>query len=131
MTDTRTVTIQHFLLVFDHSRGELIELAEFGDDGDRAVARYAEKEQEYQGRKDIDIVLVGSDSLETVRLTPANYFNGTAAISRYLVGCRTPSGRPASRFNMRAWSIHPRRCRQTPASGSNRWCGRSPCRPLA
>lgn len=79
-------TIQHFMLVFDHSKGELIELTEFGENGDVAVARYGEKEDEYQGRNDIDIVLVGSDSIETVKLTHANYFDGTAAVSKYLVG---------------------------------------------
>ena len=34
----------------------------------------------------IDIVLIGSDSIETVRLTHANYFTGEAAVSKYLVG---------------------------------------------
>ncbi len=33
-------------------------------------------------RADVDIVLVGSDSLETVKLTHANYFSGAASVSR-------------------------------------------------
>jgi hypothetical protein len=34
----------------------------------------------------MEIVLIGSDSLETVMLTHANYFDGTASVSKYLVG---------------------------------------------
>lgn len=83
MTDK---TIHHFLLVFDHDRGRLIELQEFGDDSEAAVAAYSAKEQEFQGQRMIDIVLVGSDSLETVRRTHANYFDGTVVSSKYLAG---------------------------------------------
>lgn len=80
-------TIQHYLLVFDHDAGHLIEERDFGDDGDRAVAAYAEKEREYQGREAIEIVLVGSDSYATVKLTHANYFDGSVAVgSKYLAG---------------------------------------------
>ena len=68
--------IQHYLLVFDHGAGHLIEEKSFGNDGKRAVAAYAEKEREYQSREAIEIVLVGSDSLDTVKLTHANYFDG-------------------------------------------------------
>lgn len=81
-----TQTILHFLLVFDHERGELIEMREFGDDADAAVAAYSDKEQEFQGRERVEIVLVGSDSLDTVRLTHANYFDGSVTVSKYLAG---------------------------------------------
>jgi hypothetical protein len=78
--------INHFLLVFDHERGELVEVQEFGRDSDAAVTAYAAKERELAGRKMVEIVLIGSDSLETVRLTHANYFDGTVAVSKYLAG---------------------------------------------
>ncbi len=80
---TRVTPIQHFLLVFDHDAGHLIETISFGSDGDRAVAAYAQKEREYGGRPRIEIVLIGSDSLETVKRTHANYFDGRAASSKY------------------------------------------------
>lgn len=83
MTDK---TIYHFLLVFDHELGRLIEEQHLGTDGEAAVAAYAAKEKEFQGRTAVEIVLVGSDSLETVRLTHANYFDGTVAVSKYLAG---------------------------------------------
>ena len=78
--------IQHFLLVFDHQAGQMLELDAFGEDGDGAVAAYAAKERKYEGRRLIDIVLVGSDSLDTVKLTHANYFDGSVAVSKYLAG---------------------------------------------
>jgi hypothetical protein len=76
--------LQHFLLVFDHDAGRLIDLQEFGTDGEAAVAAYSEREHEARERPRIEVVLIGSDSLDTVRLTHANYFDGSASISRYL-----------------------------------------------
>ncbi len=82
-----TERIKHFLIVFDHAVGHLAEpVIQFGEDGDRAVAAYAAKEKELQGKDLMEIVLIGSDSLETVKLTHANYFDGSVAVSKYLIG---------------------------------------------
>lgn len=84
-----TPVLHHFLLVFDHETGRMVELVDFGTRGDEAVDAYAKKEAEFRDRPSIDIVLVGSDSIETVRYTHANYFDGTAALpgrSRFLIG---------------------------------------------
>lgn len=79
--------IRHYLLVFDHDAGRLIDKQDFGEDGDAAVTAYAEKEREFGGREAIEIVLIGSDSLDTIKLTHANYFDGTVkAGSKYLAG---------------------------------------------
>lgn len=79
--------INHFLLVFDHSRAELIGLEEFGTNAKAAMKAYADKEREHLDSSDsIEIVLIGSDSLETVQLTHANYFDGTVAVSKYFAG---------------------------------------------
>lgn len=78
--------IEHFLLVFDHDKAKLVELREFGEDSESALAAYAAKEQEIGDRPAIEIVLIGSDSLATVRLTHANYFDGSVAVSKYLTG---------------------------------------------
>lgn len=80
-------SIKHFLIVFDHGAGKLEELVEFEEDSDRAVQAYAAKEAELKGRQLVEIVLIGSDSLATVKLTHANYFEPTAPpVSKYLVG---------------------------------------------
>lgn len=77
--------IQHFILVFDHTKGRLVESPiAYGDDSKSALAHYSELEKTYRHDPNMDIVLVGSDSLETVKITHANYFDGTAAFSKYL-----------------------------------------------
>lgn len=78
--------IQHFLLVFDHEAGQLIETVDFGTNGEAAVAAYSAKEKELKEHKLFEIVLIGSDSIETVKLTHANYFDGSVAVSGYLAG---------------------------------------------
>ncbi len=78
--------INHFLLVFNHARGELIGEEHFGDDSKAALKAYAECEQRHKDDPMMDIVLIGSDSIETVKLTHANYFDGSVAVSKYLVG---------------------------------------------
>lgn len=78
--------IQHFLLVFDHEAGHLIDTVDYGEDGEAAVAAYSAKEKELEAHKLIEIVLIGSDSIDTVKLTHANYFDGSVAVSGYLAG---------------------------------------------
>jgi hypothetical protein len=51
------------------------------------MAEYARLEREHLNRADgVEIVLIGSDSLETVKVTHANYFDGTVAVSKYFAG---------------------------------------------
>jgi hypothetical protein len=78
--------IQHFLLVFDHGVGRLIHTREFGEDAEAALVAYASTEVEYGDRKNIEVVLLGSDSFETVKRTHANYFDRSAPVSKYLAG---------------------------------------------
>lgn len=66
--------INHYLLVFDHARGELVETVDFGADVDAATAAYSARERAHREDAHIDIVLVGSDSLETVKVTHSTYF---------------------------------------------------------
>lgn len=70
--------IQHFILVFDRHEGRLVRQAEFGTRAQEALAEYEALEELYRDSPHMDIVLVGSDSIETVRVTHANYFEGTA-----------------------------------------------------
>lgn len=55
-----------------------------------ALEAYAAKEVEHRDDRSVEIVLIGSDSIETVRLTHANYFDGTARRCRSTSpGCET------------------------------------------
>ena len=77
----------HFLLVFDHSKAQLLDLQDFGSDVKLAMGEYARLGREHLKSADsTEIVLIGSDSLETVKVTHANYFDGTVAVSKYFAG---------------------------------------------
>lgn len=79
------MALQHFLLVYDLTVHRLIEQQEF-DDGDEAAAAYSALEGEYKGRDDLEIVLVGADSIETIKRTHAHYFDAVSTGSPFLAG---------------------------------------------
>lgn len=68
--------VRHFLLVYDLNAGRLIEENDLGEDGAVAAAEFSRREAQYRGRDGFEIVLVGADSIETVRKTHAHYFAG-------------------------------------------------------
>ncbi len=74
----REAKIQHFILVFDRRAGRLLNQHDFGVEAKAAVVKYEELEEQYRDCPHMDIVLVGSDSIETVKVTHANYFDGSA-----------------------------------------------------
>jgi len=81
--------IKHFLLIYDHGAGELVEVKEFGVEAKKALNQYEALEELYRADNKMDIVLVGSDSLETVRVTHANYFGDPGSwkqVEAYLRG---------------------------------------------
>jgi hypothetical protein len=67
--------IRHFLVIYDVNVGEA-EVEEFND-YEAAVAAYDDIEKRTRGRRELDIVLLGADSLETVRKTHSSYFDTT------------------------------------------------------
>lgn len=74
--------LKHFLIVFDHDTGD-VRVQTFTDTA-RAIKAYEDEERALGDRPRLEIVLVGSDSLRTVKLTHANYFKGAASTSPYL-----------------------------------------------
>ena len=83
MKKTKADPIKHFLLIYDRAAGMQVDVREFGTDSARAVAEYQEVERLYAENPRMDIVLVGSDSLDTVRVTHANYFGeGVATLEQ-------------------------------------------------
>ncbi|HVW88230.1 MAG TPA: hypothetical protein VHC01_02085 [Gaiellaceae bacterium] len=62
----------HFLIVYNrHTRD--VAYREF-DDADEASAAYVATERSHRGEDDIEVVLLGADSIETIRQTHSNYF---------------------------------------------------------
>jgi len=74
----KTPRIQHFILVFDRRAGHMVDQLNFGTEARQAVTKYEQLEEQYRHDPHMDIVLVGSDSIETVKVTHANYFDGSA-----------------------------------------------------
>ncbi len=65
----------HFLLVYDLGQQKIVVQERF-DDVDEAVRAYADKETEHLGDPTVEIVLIGADSLDTIKHTHASYFDG-------------------------------------------------------
>ena len=67
--------IRHFLVVYD-VRAARASVTEY-EDYDRALARYDELEKEHLTSDEVDVVLLGADSLETIQRTHSSYFETT------------------------------------------------------
>jgi hypothetical protein len=72
----------HFLLVYDHGQRKLVHRDRY-EDADEAAEAYARMEREHRGDKNLEIVLVGADSIETIRKTHGNYFNGASPMDAF------------------------------------------------
>ncbi len=69
---------QYFILVYDLAMRH-VEVHEFGNDVEGANAAYSQLEDEHAEGK-YEIVLVGADSIETIKRTHSPYFStGTPA----------------------------------------------------
>ncbi len=70
------MSLVHFLLVYNGPTRTLTRCERF-EDPDRGLAAYAQAEDEYRGRQDIEVVLLGSDSIETLKRTHGHYFEAS------------------------------------------------------
>lgn len=77
------MALMHYLLVYDLVAQRLVRQKEFSD-GDEAAMEYATLEREYKDRDDLEIVLVGADSIETIKRTHAHYFDALETVSPFL-----------------------------------------------
>lgn len=65
----------HFLLAYSHADQRLVMQEEYSD-SKRATKAYAEAEAKYVNDSAYEIVLIGSDSIETIMKTHGHYFAG-------------------------------------------------------
>lgn len=75
----------HFLLVYDRRQQKLVVQRPFLN-SEEAVKAYETMEQEHRDDSQLEVVLVGADSIETVMLTHGNYFDAVPSTSPYLAG---------------------------------------------
>lgn len=69
------MALRHFLLIYDLNAGHLIKAEDLGTDADSATQTYSDCEAEYRDRDGFEIVLVGADSIETIKKTHSHYFD--------------------------------------------------------
>jgi hypothetical protein len=67
------MALEHFLLLYDRAAGK-VQIRGVFTDAAEAAAAYEQLEREHKNDQNLEIVLVGSDSIETVKLTHGNYF---------------------------------------------------------
>lgn len=67
---------KYFLLVY-HLDTQELAVEEFGADDAAAAATYSQREHQYRDDDTVEVVMVGADSLDTVRKTHSHYFAGT------------------------------------------------------
>lgn len=91
------MSIMNFLLVYDRAAGHLVQQIPFGADAEAAVLRYQELEAEHRANPKMDIVLVGSDSLETIKITHRNYFDETRTLADLEAFLKSVDGSSAAR----------------------------------
>jgi hypothetical protein len=65
--------IKHFLVTRDVTHHETTVI-EFDTDYEAAQDAYQQAEQKMRGRRELDVVLLSADSLETIKLTHSSYF---------------------------------------------------------
>lgn len=65
--------VQHFLLIYDITAGEAT-VDHFGTAHDEALAAYEAAEREHRDDSNVEVVLLGSDSRETLERTHSSYF---------------------------------------------------------
>lgn len=68
--------IQQYLLVYNRVSGLIEDLREFGMDLAGALEAYAATEEDLRDSEWMQVVLIGSDSIDTVRITHPNYCEG-------------------------------------------------------
>ena len=89
---TRRKTID-FLIAFDHDTRKQISLEQFRDTK-RALEAYAALEEQYRSNPRVEVVLLGSDSIDTIKVTHSNYFeDALEALNKFLA--RLAQARPS------------------------------------
>jgi len=79
------VAVIHFLLVYDLKLQRLIDTREYRN-AEEATLAYSALEAMHRGDNDLEIVLIGADSIETVMQTHGQYFAaGAHEPDKYLV----------------------------------------------
>ena len=84
----------HFLLTYDRSERRLVNMERFGN-GRKAVDAYGERERELADRPHIEVVLLGADSEDAIRVTHPIYFERDLTLESLAERLRSITARAA------------------------------------
>ena len=74
-----------FLIAFDHDARKQISLEEFRNTA-QTLKAYSEREEKYRDNPRVEVVLLGAESTDAIKVTHSNYFDDTAdALGNLLV----------------------------------------------
>jgi hypothetical protein len=76
-----------FLIVFDREAGAST-VDDLGQDLSAAMAVYAARERDVAEQPNLEVALIGSSSLETLRTTHSSYFGAAEALRPALAAAR-------------------------------------------
>ena len=68
-----------FLVTFDHDARKQISLEEFRNTA-QALKAYNEREEQYRDNPRVEVVLLGAESLDAIKVTHSNHFDDTAHV---------------------------------------------------
>jgi hypothetical protein len=77
--------IKHFLVIYNIPMG-IARVEPFDDDYEAALATYSRLEEVHREDPDVEVVLLGSDSLETLHRTHSSYFDLSEKHLDHVVG---------------------------------------------
>ena len=74
-----------FLTTFDHDARMKSSLEEFRNTA-QALKAYVEREEQYRDNPRVEVILLGAESVDAIKVTHSNYFGDTAdALGNLLV----------------------------------------------
>ena len=70
------VQVIDFLITFDHDTRKQVGLEEFHNTT-QALKAYGEREEQYRDNPRVEVVLLGAESIDAIKVTHSNYFEDT------------------------------------------------------
>ena len=72
--------MQHFLVIYDRRAGEIVRHQRFHTPTPALAARF-EAEREFRDDPDIEVVVLGAESWDALKLTHSRYFKGVQELA--------------------------------------------------
>lgn len=74
----------HFILIYNTDLRKLVSEVERFVDVEDATAKFVRLENGFEGKPHLQVILVGADSIDTIRETHPHYFGNGNAVEDYL-----------------------------------------------